>query len=58
MCSGELDVDESRENIRRSDDNNIETLDGKKRLDPFQPVRCDPNYEIEHHAEVPNESHK
>ena len=53
-----LDIDESRENPRRSVDSDIETLDGKKRLGLFQPVRRDPNYEIEHHAEVLNELHK
>ena len=58
MCSGKLDIDESRENPRRSVDSDIEILDGKKRLDLFQPVRRDPNYEIEHHAEVLNNLHK
>ena len=58
MCSGKLDIDESRENLRRSVDSSIETLDGKKRLDLFQPARRDPNYEIEHHAEVLNKLHK
>ena len=55
---GKLDIDKSRENIRRGNDNNIETLDGKKRLDLLQRARRDSNYEIEHHAEVPIESHK
>jgi aryl-alcohol dehydrogenase-like predicted oxidoreductase len=55
---GKLDVDGSRENLRRSVDNIIKTLNGKKRLDLFQPARRDPNYEIEHYAEVLNELHK
>ena len=55
---GKLDVDGSRENLRRSVDTIIKTLDGKKKLDLFQPARRDPNYEIEHYAEVLNELHK
>jgi pyridoxine 4-dehydrogenase len=55
---GKLDVDGSRENLRRSVDNIIKTLDGKKKLDLFQPARRDPNYEIECYAEVLNEMHK
>ena len=55
---GKLDVDGSRENLRRSVDDIIKTLDGKKTLDLFQPARRDPNYEIEHYAGVLNKMHK
>jgi pyridoxine 4-dehydrogenase len=52
---GKLDVDGSRENLRRSVDNILKALRGKKRLDMFEPARRDPNYEIEHYAEVLSE---
>lgn len=55
MVSGQLKPDGSRENLRRSVDTIIKVLRGTKRLDLFQPARRDPNYEIEHYAEVLNE---
>jgi len=48
-------VDGSRESLRRSVDTILKVLRGTKRLDLFQPARRDPNYEIEHYAEVLNE---
>jgi pyridoxine 4-dehydrogenase len=48
-------VDGSRENLRRSVDTILKALRGTKKLDLFQPARRDPNYEIEHYAEVLNE---
>jgi pyridoxine 4-dehydrogenase len=54
---GKLDVDGSRANLCRSIDNTLRSLRGKKRLDLFQFASHDPNYEIEHYAEVLNESH-
>ena len=50
-----LVVDGSRENLRRSVDDILKALRGTKRLDLFEPARRDPNYEIEHYAEVLNE---
>ncbi|KAN0102348.1 aldo/keto reductase [Russula decolorans] len=47
--------DGSRESLRRSVDTILKVLRGTKRLDLFQPARRDPNYEIEHYAEVLNE---
>jgi pyridoxine 4-dehydrogenase len=55
LVPGQLVVDGSRENLRRSVDTILKALRGKKRLDLFQPARRDPNYEIEHYAEVLNE---
>ena len=55
LVPGEVNVDGSRENLRRSVDNILKTLRGTKKLDLFQPARRDPNYDIEHHAEVLNE---
>ena len=52
---GKLDVDGSRENLRRSVDDILKALRGKKKLDLFEPARRDSNYEIEHYAEVLNE---
>jgi pyridoxine 4-dehydrogenase len=43
------------ENLRRSVDGIPKSLRGTKRLDPFEPARRDPNYEIEQYAEVLNE---
>ncbi|KAF8494654.1 aldo/keto reductase [Russula emetica] len=55
LVPGEAKVDGSRENLRRSVDTILKTLRGTKKLDLFQPARRDPNYEIEHYAEVLNE---
>ena len=55
LVPGQLAADGSRENLRRSVDDINKALRGKKRLDLFQPSRRDPNYEIEHYAEVLNE---
>ena len=55
LTPGQLVVDGSRENLRRSVDTILKALRGTKRLDLFQPARRDPNYEIEHYAEVLNE---
>ena len=51
----QLAVDGSRENLRRSVDDILKALRGTKKLDLFEPARRDPNYEIEHYAEVLNE---
>jgi len=55
LVPGQLAADGSRKNLRRSVDDINKVLRGKKRLDLFQPSRRDPNYEIEHYAEVLNE---
>jgi pyridoxine 4-dehydrogenase len=55
LVPGQLAVDGSRENLRRSVDTILKALRGTKRLDLFEPARRDPNYEIEHYAEVLNE---
>jgi pyridoxine 4-dehydrogenase len=55
LVPGQMVVDGSRENLRRSVDTILKVLRGTKRLDLFQPARRDPNYEIEHYAEVLNE---
>jgi pyridoxine 4-dehydrogenase len=55
LVPGQMAVDGSRENLRRSVDTILRVLRGTKRLDLFQPARRDPNYEIEHYAEVLNE---
>ena len=52
---GKLDVDGSEENLRRSVDAILKALRGTKKLDLFEPARRDPNYEIEHYADVLNE---
>jgi len=52
---GKLDIDGSRENLRRSVDAILKALRGKKKLDLFEPARRDSNYEMEHYAEVLNE---
>lgn len=49
---GQLIPDGSEENIRRSVDNCLRLLDGKKKLDIFECARQDPNYPIEHTVEV------
>jgi pyridoxine 4-dehydrogenase len=57
--SGKLDVDGSSASLPRSVEyavgNILKALRGKKRLDLFQPASRNPNYEIEHYAEVLNE---
>jgi pyridoxine 4-dehydrogenase len=55
LVPGQMAVDGSKENLRRSVDTILKVLRGTKRLDLFQPARRDPNYEIEHYAEVLNE---
>jgi len=55
LLPGQLSVDGSRENLRRSVDNILKVLRGTKKLDLFESARRDPNYEIEHYAEVLNE---
>ena len=55
MLPGQVSVDGSRENLRRSVDSVLKALRGTKRLDLFQSARRDPKYEIEHYAEVLNE---
>jgi len=55
LVPGELNVDGSKENLRRSVDNIIKTLRGTKKLDLFESARRDPKYEVEHYAEVLNE---
>ncbi len=55
MLPGKIVSDGSRENLRRSVDTILKALRGTKRLDLFQPARCDSNYEIEQYAESLNE---
>jgi pyridoxine 4-dehydrogenase len=55
LIPGQVVPDGSRENLRRSVDTILKALRGTKRLDLFQPARRDPNYEVEHYAEVLNE---
>jgi pyridoxine 4-dehydrogenase len=55
LIPGQVAPDGSRENLRRSVDTILKALRGTKRLDLFQPARRDPNYEVEHYAEVLNE---
>ena len=52
---GQLASDGIRENLRRSVDAILKALRDTKKLDLFEPARRDPNYEIEHYAEVLNE---
>lgn len=49
---GQLIPDGSEENIRRSVDNCLRLLDGKKKLDIFECARQDPNFPVEHTVEV------
>jgi len=55
LLPGQMIVDGSRENLRRSVDTILKALRGTKKLDLFQPARRDRNYDIEHYAEVLNE---
>ena len=55
LVPGQMTVDGSRENLRRSVDTILKVLRGTKKLDLFQPARRDPKYEIEHYAAVLNE---
>ena len=52
---GQFASDGSRENLRRSVDAILKALRGTKKLDLFVPARREPNYEIEHYAEVLSE---
>lgn len=45
---GQLAPDGSEENIRRSVDNCLRLLDGKKKIDIFECARQDPNFPVEH----------
>lgn len=49
---GQLIPDGSEENIRRSVDNCLRLLDGKKKIDIFECARQDPNFPVEHTVEV------
>lgn len=49
---GQLVPDGSEENIRRSVDNCLRLLDGKKKIDIFECARQDPNFPVEHTVEV------
>ena len=49
---GQLVPDGSEENIRRSVDNCVHLLDGKKKIDIFECARQDPNFPVEHTVEV------
>lgn len=49
---GQLVPDGSEENIRRSVDNSLRLLDGKKKIDIFECARQDPNFPVEHTVEV------
>ncbi|KAJ5714069.1 pyridoxal reductase (AKR8) [Penicillium malachiteum] len=52
LKAGALIPDGSEENIRRSVDECIRVLDGKKKVDIFECARQDPNFTIEHTVEV------
>ena len=52
MKVGEIAPDGSEENIRRSVDNTLRLLDGKKKVDIFECARQDPNYPIEHTVNI------
>lgn len=49
---GQLIPDGSEENIRRSVDECLRLLDGKKKLDIFECARQDPKFPVEHTVEV------
>ncbi|KAJ5151978.1 hypothetical protein N7492_010273 [Penicillium capsulatum] len=49
---GQLTPDGSEENIRRSVDETLRVLDGKKKLDIFQCARQDANFPVEHTVQV------
>lgn len=49
---GQLVPDGSEENIRRSVDNCVRLLDGKKKIDIFECARQDPKFPVEHTVEV------
>jgi pyridoxine 4-dehydrogenase len=55
LVPGSVNVDGSRENLRRSVDNVLKALRGTKKLDLFEPARRDAKYEVEHYMEVLNE---
>lgn len=52
LKSGQLIPDGSEENIRRSVDECVRLLDGKKKIDIFECARQDPNFPVEHTVEV------
>ncbi|KAJ5098915.1 hypothetical protein N7532_005916 [Penicillium argentinense] len=52
LKAGQLTPDGSEENIRRSVDNCLRLLDGKKKIDIFECARQDPNFPVEHTVEV------
>jgi len=47
LLPGQLAVDGSEKNLRRSVDEILKVLRGTKKLDLFEPARRDPNYEVE-----------
>lgn len=49
---GQFIVDGSEENIRRSVDETLRLLDGKKKLDIFECARQDPKFPVEHTVQV------
>lgn len=49
---GLLEPDGSEENIRRSVDETLRVLDGKKKVDIFEVARQDPAYPVEHTVKV------
>lgn len=52
LKAGQLIPDGSEENLRRSVDNCLRLLDGKKKIDIFECARQDPNFPVEHTVEV------
>ncbi|KAJ6145139.1 hypothetical protein N7470_009034 [Penicillium chermesinum] len=52
MVPGQLQPDGSEKNIRRSVDESLRVLDGKKKLDIFEVARQDPAYPVEHTIKV------
>ncbi|EPS32188.1 Pyridoxal reductase [Penicillium oxalicum] len=49
---GQLAPDGSEQNLRRSVDECLRVLDGKKKIDIFEAARQDPEYPVEHTVEV------
>jgi pyridoxine 4-dehydrogenase len=52
LKAGQLIPDCSEENIRRSVDECLKVLDGKKKIDIFECARQDSNFPVEHTVEV------
>lgn len=52
LLPGQLQPDGSEKNIRRSVDETLRMLDGKKKLDIFEVARQDPAYPVEHTIKV------